>query len=338
MSLVQQISPAFSIPNLIDGIDNVSSGAGSSASRSSSTSTSSSSSDSSSGNSLSTTTSVTGAGTAIATAANNSDTSSSSSTSTDTTGTNGNAITPIVNIITVTSVNKPTPDLIDGKVIHPSEAHSVLKGSLLNDEIDGGAGDDKIRGISGNDWIYGKVGDDFAIGGEGNDHVLGGAGDDVLWGSGGDDVLSGGNGDDLLWGGAGINILTAGKGTDVFVLSNQVTDIAQTDIITDFSTDQGDSIKLKGNLSFQQLLLETIDIDSNGVVDTTVIKLQKDGKILGLALNTVDASGSTLLTSNSFSHKKTTSPQFSGLNTDTFEIFNALNIPCGLRKSCLLKT
>src|SRR5262245_53290536 len=88
---------------------------------------------------------------------------------------------------------------------------------------------------------------------EGNDlynRLSGGDGNDELWGNEGEDVLLGGNGNDRLIGDGrpwnfGADTLTGGAGADTFVFW-QIADStpADYDIITDFSSAQGDKIDL----------------------------------------------------------------------------------------------
>uniref|UniRef100_UPI002608F272 beta strand repeat-containing protein n=1 Tax=uncultured Roseibium sp. TaxID=1936171 RepID=UPI002608F272 len=85
-----------------------------------------------------------------------------------------------------------------------------------------------IVGTSGNDTLTddstgsGRIGGNTFVGGEGND------------------VIIGGDGDDVLIGGLGSDTLTGGAGADTFVL----TSLAEADIITDYSFDEGDKIDL----------------------------------------------------------------------------------------------
>lgn len=107
----------------------------------------------------------------------------------------------------------------------------------------GNALDNQITGNAGDDVIAGGTGDDTLDGGTGNDTLIGGNGADILTGDDGNDVLSGGNGNDLLVGGAGMDTLTGGAGADRFRF-NAAGDstVSLPDVITDFSTGQGDRI------------------------------------------------------------------------------------------------
>ncbi len=66
----------------------------------------------------------------------------------------------------------------------------------------------------------------------------------TIQGTDNDDIFIGGGGDDILDGGAGQNTLTGGEGADTFVLGS--IDIA--DVITDYSSEEGDEIDLSGLL------------------------------------------------------------------------------------------
>jgi Ca2+-binding RTX toxin-like protein len=77
--------------------------------------------------------------------------------------------------------------------------------------------------------------------------LTGGSGDDVLKGAIESDQLNGGAGDDTLIGGAGADQLAGGAGADHFVflaLSDSTPAPAGQDVITDFSSGDGDKIDL----------------------------------------------------------------------------------------------
>jgi Ca2+-binding RTX toxin-like protein len=74
-----------------------------------------------------------------------------------------------------------------------------------------------------------------------NDYLYGGEGNDRLFGGNGNDYVSGDGGDDLLFGGNGVDTLTGGLGADRFLPGDLAFgDNFDTDVITDFSTAQGD--------------------------------------------------------------------------------------------------
>jgi Ca2+-binding RTX toxin-like protein len=95
----------------------------------------------------------------------------------------------------------------------------------------------------------GTTGNDSLLGTSGNDTLSGGVGNDALDGLAGNDSLSGGDGIDTLTGNLGADKLSGGLGTDVFMYVSSEDSSAGTayhDIISDFSTAQGDKINLSG--------------------------------------------------------------------------------------------
>lgn len=102
----------------------------------------------------------------------------------------------------------------------------------------GNSQDNVIVGNDGANRLYGADGADQLAGGAGNDRVYGGAGDDRLYGGEGNDVLEGGAGRELYYG---------GSGSDRFVFRDGDLggDLAQADIIHDFSQTDGDRIDLR---------------------------------------------------------------------------------------------
>jgi len=92
--------------------------------------------------------------------------------------------------------------------IRGSSINDDLQGGSDNDIITGGDGDDTLRGGSGDDLMFGGAGDDTLHGEDGNDRMIGGVGgDNTLYGGGGNDTVGGSSGDDLLYGGAGNDTL-----------------------------------------------------------------------------------------------------------------------------------
>jgi len=136
-------------------------------------------------------------------------------------------------------------------------------------------------GQDGDDVLIGEAGADFLEGGRGNDTIYGGAGDDSLYGNysvapslddSGEDVLYGGDGNDSLNGGMGSDTLTGGDGADTFDLKPKDYydfDFSSIDIITDFSHDQGDQIKLLGSLS-DYYLDQTQNLSGGSGLDTAI--------------------------------------------------------------------
>jgi Ca2+-binding RTX toxin-like protein len=116
-----------------------------------------------------------------------------------------------------------------------------LNGGNGIDTMLGGDGNDTISGGDGIDFLYGEAGDDTIFGDNGNDYLFGDAGNDNLRGGDGNDYLFGDAGDDFLFGNDGKDTLTGGLGADTFLPGdNSFSDNASTDVITDFSTIQGD--------------------------------------------------------------------------------------------------
>ncbi|ODT87845.1 MAG: hypothetical protein ABS78_09685 [Phenylobacterium sp. SCN 70-31] len=74
--------------------------------------------------------------------------------------------------------------------------------------------------------------------------VVGGRGADTLTGRNGNDTLIGGEGDDLFNGGQGDDVLEGGAGADTFNFAADYPFTGGVDTILDFSTAQGDKIRL----------------------------------------------------------------------------------------------
>ncbi|WP_298986807.1 PEP_CTERM-anchored TLD domain-containing protein [uncultured Roseibium sp.] len=91
-----------------------------------------------------------------------------------------------------------------------------------------GGGSNTVTSI---EKVVGTAYGDTITGSSGNDELLGGNGADIIDGAGGDDLIAGGLGSDQL---------TGGTGADTFVL----TSLAEADIITDYTYDDGDKIDL----------------------------------------------------------------------------------------------
>lgn len=79
-------------------------------------------------------------------------------------------------------------------------------------------------------------------------YVLGGRGADTLSGLKGNDTVQGGAGKDLVTGGGGADVLSGGRDADVFYFDRYYAVQDAVDTIVDFSTAEGDKVKLK-NLS-----------------------------------------------------------------------------------------
>jgi Ca2+-binding RTX toxin-like protein len=139
-------------------------------------------------------------------------------------------------------------------VLNGGGGNDTLYGDGGNDTLIGGGGDDTLIGGAGNDKLQGDDGDDTLSGDDGGDVLLGGADDDTLHGDAGNDTLNGGSGFDVLEGGAGIDTLTGFHHADDFVFEQGDSSIGSgfRDVITDFSTVQGDDLDLTafGGLTF----------------------------------------------------------------------------------------
>jgi Ca2+-binding RTX toxin-like protein len=158
--------------------------------------------------------------------------------------------------------------------LYGSSSDDLLVGGTNNDLLLGSAGNDELNGGSGADVLIDVKGGDYLIGGTGNDLLLtdatklatwttltpeqklalsdnadanplsdtldGGAGNDILISGNGIDTLLGGDGNDMLIGGLGADQLSGGLGADFFKL----TDLTAADVISDYSSAQGDIIDL----------------------------------------------------------------------------------------------
>jgi Ca2+-binding RTX toxin-like protein len=106
-------------------------------------------------------------------------------------------------------------------------------------DVTGGTGDDTIS--FGSAYDLKNV---IASGGRGDDSIATAGGNDTLSGGGGADELDGGAGDDKLTGGFGNDTLTGGDGADQFVFNTALDDVNNVDLITDFTSGDGDKIVL----------------------------------------------------------------------------------------------
>jgi len=188
---------------------------------------------------------------------------------------------------------KPIFGLSGNDKLTGSDGNDTIHGNRGADTIDGGGGNDSLFGGKKSDQLSGGNGDDFLSGNNDNDTVTGGDDNDTLHGGKENDVLIGGIGDDELWGDQGFNVLTGGAGKDTFVLQYTATNPSQSDVITDFTSD--DKIKLIG-VNFSQLTFESVNVilDGANAVDSTVIKSGND--YLGVVYNV----NQTALNSSSF--------------------------------------
>ncbi|MEM7591867.1 MAG: calcium-binding protein [Cyanobacteria bacterium P01_A01_bin.83] len=172
----------------------------------------------------------------------------------------------------------------------------TLKGTVDDDNLDGGAGNDVIYALAGDDILTGGDGNDRLHGQSGKDVINGGAGHDTLFGGGdidilnggddndylngrnGFDRLNGGDGDDYLEDSDGITIFTGGNGADTFVFDND----GSVDWVRDFKIDV-DLIGLAEGLTFERLEITgkaNSNIFANG---------DRIGVLLGVNPNELDA-------------------------------------------------
>ncbi|MBU0498957.1 MAG: hypothetical protein KJ558_00775 [Gammaproteobacteria bacterium] len=100
-----------------------------------------------------------------------------------------------------------------GANLYGETGNDILRGSVVEDWIEGGEGHDEICGVNGDDVLLGGSGNDMINGDDrytsypgvpvyGSDDLFGEDGIDLLLGGGGHDFLSGGSGDDILYGDA----------------------------------------------------------------------------------------------------------------------------------------
>ncbi|GAM75584.1 T1SS secreted agglutinin RTX [Vibrio ishigakensis] len=132
------------------------------------------------------------------------------------------------------------------------------------------------------------------------DDLDGGTGDDILFGQGGDDILVGGVGNDILVGGLGEDTLTGGADADTFIWTEaDLTDSPETDTITDFSINEGDTIDLSdifGDVTDQNeidAILQNLEDSVQDNAGTSSITVEKDSKSVTIEFEGV--SGSELI-------------------------------------------
>ena len=188
---------------------------------------------------------------------------------------------------------KPIFGLSGNDKLTGSDGNDTIHGNRGADTIDGGGGNDSLFGGKKSDQLSGGNGDDFLSGNNDNDTVTGGDDNDTLHGGKENDVLIGGIGDDELWGDQGFNVLTGGAGKDTFVLQYTATNPSQSDVITDFTSD--DKIKLIG-VNFSQLTFESVNIILDGATAVVSTAIKSGNDYLGVVYNV----NQTALNSGSF--------------------------------------
>jgi Ca2+-binding RTX toxin-like protein len=100
----------------------------------------------------------------------------------------------------------------------------------------------------------------------------------------------------VLEGNAGQDLLTGGRKGDRFVLDESVNNSSLADVITDFSSAQGDVIQLAKGAS-RNISFEVFDSDGDGSFDATLMRSADQG-IYGIVLSSVNSGISTLTQSN----------------------------------------
>ena len=143
---------------------------------------------------------------------------------------------------------------------------SLLRGSVIDGLSRGGAGEDTLTyeayrgsvtanlqtgratgadGVAEFENLTGGAARDRLAGDAGANVIKGGAGSDLINGAAGDDVIDGGTGSDRIIGGSWADRLTGGLGAALFTYV-AVTDSLTVahDVILDFSSAQGDKIRL----------------------------------------------------------------------------------------------
>ena len=145
----------------------------------------------------------------------------------------------------------------------------------------------KITGNTKANTIKGGSGKDTIYGGNGNDSILGNSGNDKLYGDVGNDTLNGGKGNDTL---------TGGTGKDVFFFASS----EGNDIITDYSSTQGDLIRLgtssmSTSMSGNNVILKV----STGKITVNNAKSQQVSVIGSTGKSTVIGGATTLNVTNS---------------------------------------
>ena len=117
------------------------------------------------------------------------------------------------------------PDEVRGTDMNDSlqggSGASDIYGLLGNDTIKGGKGNDRLYGGYGDDIIYGQEGNDEIEGEQGNDHIQGDAGNDSILGGSGSDEIYGGSGDDSINGETGADVMDGGEGSDTYYVDNK---------------------------------------------------------------------------------------------------------------------
>ncbi|MCT7957310.1 CHAP domain-containing protein [Laspinema palackyanum] len=151
-----------------------------------------------------------------------------------------------------------------------------------NDTVTGGAGNDTLNGDSGNDILYGNDGNDLLLGGTENDTLIGGAGNDILDSFYYNDVN--GNGE--------VDYLRGDEGADTFVIGDYYGKGyigSSWAVIEDFTSEQGDKIKVQG--STNQYVLHSGSSYGYSDNDTAIVLSSNTNEVLAIALGVSASSG-----------------------------------------------
>lgn len=180
-----------------------------------------------------------------------------------------------ISSVDVSTEVRPTQGrLTDGGEDRPEP----ITGTDGDDILEGTDDTDVIHGLEGNDLINAHGGDDFVRAGQGNDTVSGGNGADKISGGTGDDLIFGDLGNDTLFGARGDDVLTGGEGADHFIFrvghqGGRPVRGSGDDIITDFSLEEGDTIRIVGSQRMETNFRYG-DSDGDGLDDYTVISFE----------------------------------------------------------------
>lgn len=146
-------------------------------------------------------------------------------------------------------------------------------------ELDALGGNDTITGSSNDNLIYLGTGDDIAHGNGGSDTIYGAEGSDTIYGDSGADTLDGGD---------GLDRLTGGTGADVFVF-HAANAFNNVDVISDFSTSDGDKIDISDLLTGYNAATDNIgdfvQLVTSG--SDTLLKVDLDGGATGHSMTQI---------------------------------------------------
>jgi Ca2+-binding RTX toxin-like protein len=114
------------------------------------------------------------------------------------------------------------------------------------------------------------------------------------------DLLTGTTENDILIGQGHQNIFIGYQGADLFVLpTTSYGAIGTADIIIDFSITDGDLIQLPTAIPSSEIAFRPVDMNGDGTLDGTSIEEVGKG-VYAVALNSLDMSGTTILSFSQF--------------------------------------